>query len=143
MMDLRKQFPRSPKEQLGGYVHVARIIDKARAHNAGTVGEYIYNCPMDQSWFQFTGVTAESFAEAVKTRDDRQMAEWIRQKAKPHSQQEIEAWNRTLLGRTPSSPESQQRFLDTRQKLAPGRTDITTWPDLIDLEEGRTVPKRK
>jgi len=141
-MDLRKQFPRSPKEQLGGYAHVARIIDKARAHNAGVLGEYIYNCPMDQSWFQLTGIAADVFAEAVKTRDDRQMAEWIQQKATPHSQQEIEVWNRTLLSRTPSSPESQKHFLSTRQKLAPERTDITTWPDLIDLEEGRPVPKR-
>jgi len=141
-MDLRRQFPRSPKEQLDGYAHVARIIDKARAHNAGTLGEYIYNCPMDQSWFQFTGVTADAFAEAVRTRDDRQMAEWIRQTATPRSQQEIEAWNRALLARTPSSPESRQRFLATRQKLAPERTDITTWPDLIDLEEGRSVPRK-
>jgi hypothetical protein len=142
-MDLRKQFPRSPKEQVGGYAHVARIIDKARAHNAGTLGEYIYNCPMDQSWFQLTGVSAEAFAAAIKTRDDRQMAEWIRQNAKPRSPVEIEAWNQTLLSRTPSSPESQQRFLATRQKLAPERTDITTWPDLIDLEEGRSVPRKK
>ena len=142
-MDLRTRFPRSPKEKLEGYAHVARIIDKARAHNAGTLGEYIYNCPMDQSWFQFAGVTAEAFAEAVRTRDDRQMAEWIRQKAKPHSQQETDSWNRMLLSRTPSSPESQQRFLATRQQLAPERTDITSWPDLIDLEEGRAVPKRK
>lgn len=141
-MDLRTRFPRSPKERIGGYAHVARIIDKARAHNAGTLGEYIYNCPMDQSWFQLTGVTADAFAEAVTTRDDRQMAEWIRQTATPHAPQEIEAWNHALLSRTPSSPESQQRFLATRQKLAPERTDITTWPDLIDLEEGRTVPKR-
>jgi Domain of unknown function (DUF5069) len=141
-MDLRKKFPRSPKEQLDGYVHVARIIDKARAHNAGTLGEYIYNCPMDQSWFQLTGITAEGFAEAVKTRDDRQIAEWVRQHAKPHTREEIEVWNRTLLSRTPSSPESQQRFLATRQKLAPERTDITTWPALLDLEEGRPVPKR-
>ncbi|HXZ25628.1 MAG TPA: DUF5069 domain-containing protein [Nitrospiria bacterium] len=141
-MDLRNQFPRSPKEKLDGYVHVLRIIDKARAHNAGTLGEYLYNCPMDQSWFQLTGIAADAFAEAVKTRDDQQMAEWIRQRAKAHSQGEIESWNRTLLARTPSSPESLQRFLATRQKLAPKRTDITTWPDLIDLEEGRPVPRR-
>ncbi|MBI3621702.1 MAG: DUF5069 domain-containing protein [Nitrospirae bacterium] len=142
-MDLRKEFPRSPRQQLEGYAHVARIIDKARAHNAGTLGEYIYNCPMDQSWFQLTGITAEAFAEAVRTRDDRQMAEWIRTQAAPHPLNEIEAWNQKLLARTPSSPESRQRFLATRHKLAPERTDITTWPDLIDLEEGRSVPKRK
>jgi hypothetical protein len=141
-MDLQTQFPRSPKDKLDGYAHVARIIDKARAHNAGTLGEYIYNCPMDQSWFQLTGIAADAFAEAVTTRDDRQMADWIRQRATPRSREEIEAWNRTLLSRTPSSPESQKHFLATRQKLAPERTDITTWPDLIDLEEGRPVPKR-
>jgi len=141
-MDLRTTFPRSPKETLAGYAHVARIIDKARAHNAGTLGEYIYNCPMDQSWFAFTGVTAEAFAEAVTTRDDRQMADWVRQRAAPHAPEEIEAWNRTLLGRTPSSPESQKRFLATRETIAPGRTDVTTWPDMIDLEEGRPVPRR-
>lgn len=142
-MDLRTKFPRSPKEKLAGYVHVPRIIDKARAHQAGTLGDYIYNCPMDQSWFEFIGIKADDFAEAVNSRDDRQMAEWIRQHVKPHTPEEIEAWNRKLLGRTPSSPESLQRFLATRQKLAPDRTDITTWPDLLDLEEGRPVPRRE
>jgi hypothetical protein len=141
-MDLRRKFPRSPKERLGGYAHVARIIDKARASNGGTLGEYIYNCPMDQSWFELTGITAAAFAEAVKSRTDQQMVEWITQYAKPHSPEEIDAWNRTLLGRTPSSPESRQRFVETRQKLASTRTDIVTWPDLIDLEEGRSVPRR-
>jgi hypothetical protein len=87
-------------------------------------------------------VTADDFAEAVRSRDDRQMADWIRQRAAAHAPEEVEAWNRTLLGRTPSSPESRQRFLATREKIAPGRTDITTWPDMIDLEEGRSVPRR-
>ncbi|MEW6324280.1 MAG: DUF5069 domain-containing protein [Nitrospirota bacterium] len=141
-MDLRTKFPRSPKEKIAGYAHVARIIDKARAHNAGTLGEYIYNCPMDQSWFEFTGVAADAFTEAVKTRDDRQMEVWVRQQIKPHTPEEIEAWNAKLLSRTPSSPQSMERFLITRRKIAPDRTDITTWPDLIDLEEGRPVPKR-
>jgi len=141
-MDLRTKFPRSPKEQLAGYAHVPRIIDKARAHNGGTLGDYIFNCPMDQSWFEFSGVAAQAFADAVKSRDDRQMEEWVRQQATPHTPEEITAWNQRLLARTPSSPQSMERFLATRQKVAPDRTDITTWPDLIDLEEGRPVPKK-
>ena len=47
MMDLRTTFPRSMKTRLGGYVHLARMIDKCRAVLAGTEGEYIYPCPMD------------------------------------------------------------------------------------------------
>ena len=141
-MDLSTQYPRSPREQLCGYVHLPRIIDKARASNASTLGEYIYHCPMDQSWFEFVGIDAESFAQAVTTRDDRQMEQWVRQQAKPHNQDEIDAWNQRLLSRTPSSPESQQRFLETRQRVAPDRTDVNTWPDMMDLEEGRPVPRR-
>ena len=142
VMDLRTKFPRSPKEKIAGYAHVARIIDKAHAHNAGTLGEYIYNCPMDQAWFEFTGVTSKDFAEAVTARDDRQMADWVRSRVPPRDPKEIEAWNERLLARRPSSPESQKRFLETRAKIAPDRTDVTTWPDLIDLEEGRSVPRR-
>ncbi|MEK6576069.1 MAG: DUF5069 domain-containing protein [Nitrospirota bacterium] len=32
VLDLTKEFPRSPKEKLGGHVHLARMIDKARAN---------------------------------------------------------------------------------------------------------------
>jgi type II secretory pathway pseudopilin PulG len=142
IMDLTSQYPRSPKETVAGYVHVARMIDKARASNAGTLGEYIYNCPMDRAWLEFTGLTAEAFAEAVKSRDDRRMVQWIRENAKLNSADEITTWNQRLLSRTPSSPESQRRFDETRQRIAPNRTDVTTWPDMIDLEEGRSVPKK-
>ena len=45
-MDLRKHFPRSMRAKLEGYVHLARMIDKCRAVQAGTEGEYIYPCPM-------------------------------------------------------------------------------------------------
>jgi hypothetical protein len=45
-MDLRTQFPRSPRERVAGVAMFARTIDKARAQLAGTLGEFIYDCPM-------------------------------------------------------------------------------------------------
>jgi hypothetical protein len=33
-------------------------------------------------------------------------------------------------------------FNELRAKVAPDRTDVTTWPDLLDLDEHRSVPKR-
>jgi hypothetical protein len=34
-------------------------------------------------------------------------------------------------------------FLKLRNEAAPDRTDVTTWADLLDLDEKRTVPKRE
>jgi hypothetical protein len=34
-------------------------------------------------------------------------------------------------------------FQELRSKVARGRTDVVSWSDLLDLEEGRTVPQRE
>ncbi len=47
-----------------------------------------------------------------------------------------------LLTRGPSTPEKQDYFNKLRDAVDPARTDLTSWADLQDLEEGRTVPKR-
>jgi uncharacterized protein DUF5069 len=142
-MDLRKTFPRSMRFKLAGYVHLARMIDKCRAVLAGTEGEYIYPCPMDERLMDYAGITAEQFTATVRdTPTDKGVATWFQQAAKPHSPAELEAWNQTLLLRGPSSPESLERFKKYRDAVDPTRTDLTAWSDLQDLEEGRTVPRR-
>ena len=52
---------------LEGYVHFARMIDKCRAVLAGTEGEYVYPCPMDDRLMDSRGMTAEQFTAAVKS----------------------------------------------------------------------------
>jgi hypothetical protein len=37
-----KQLPRSPYDRLGGYVHLPRLIDKARLHRRGLLEGYNY-----------------------------------------------------------------------------------------------------
>ncbi len=143
-MDLRKTFPRSMRFKLEGYVHLARMIDKCRAVLAGTEGEYIYPCPMDERLMEFAGITAEQFTAAVKTNPtDDGVAAWFRQAAKPHPPAELEEWNQKLLLRGPSSPESMEKFKNYRDAVDPSRTDLTAWSDLQDLEEGREVPRRE
>jgi len=142
-MDLRKNFPRSMRVKLEGYVHLARMIDKCRAVLAGTEGEYIYPCPMDERLMEFAGVTADQFTVAVKANPtDEGVAAWFQQMAKPHGPAEVEEWNQKLLLRGPSSPESMERFKKYRDAVDHSRTDLTAWSDLQDLEEGRTVPRR-
>jgi hypothetical protein len=142
-MDLRTAFPRSMKTRLAGYAHLARMIDKCRAVLAGTEGEYIYPCPMDERLLDYAGITADQFTAAVQANvTDDGVAEWVRRTATPHDQVELEAWNSTLLERGPSSPESAEKFKTYRDAVDPTRTDITAWSDLQDLEEGRSVPRR-
>jgi hypothetical protein len=58
--DLSNDFPRSPRETLGGYVLAGRILDKCRATLAGTNGEYHFNCPLDNFFFNFAGILGRS-----------------------------------------------------------------------------------
>lgn len=142
-MDLRKAFPRSPSETLAGYAHLPRMLDKCRATLAGTIGEYVYPCPMDQRLLDFAGITAEQLIDTVITgRTDAAVAAWLQQTAAPHSPAEIDAWNQALLTRGPDTAEKWTYFRSVRDRLDPTRTDITSWADLLDLEERRPVPIR-
>ena len=142
-MDLTRGFPRSMRVSLVGYVHLARMIDKCRAVLAGTQGEYIYPCPLDERLLEFAGLTADQFTEAVKSNGtDEAIAKWFRQHAAPHTPAELETWNQMMLNRGPSTPEKQMSFNKYRDAIDPSRTDLTSWADLQDLGEGRTVPRR-
>lgn len=143
-MDLRKCFPRSMNFKLEGYVHLARMIDKCRAVLAGTEGEYMYPCPMDERLLKFVGVTDAQFTAAVKANPtDESVAQWFRKHAMRHRPDELEEWNRMMLTRGPSTLEKQEYFNRLRDAVDPTRTDLTAWADLQDLEEGRIVPRRE
>jgi hypothetical protein len=143
-MDLRTNFPRSMKFKLAGYAHLARMIDKCRAVLAGTEGEYIYPCPMDERLMEFAGITSEQFTASVKANaTDEGVVKWLKQTAQPHQPAELEEWNQQLLARGPSSPESAARFKKYLAAIDPSRTDLTAWSDLQDLEEERVVPRRE
>jgi hypothetical protein len=142
-MDLRKNFPRSMRVKMEGYVHLARMIDKCRAVLAGTEGEYIYPCPMDERLMKFSGITDKEFTATVKANPtDKGVARWFKKASTPHQQIERTAWNEMMLTRGPSTPDKQKYFNKLRDAVDPSRTDLTAWSDLQDLEEGRSVPRR-
>lgn len=142
-MDLRTQFPRSMRATLAGWVHLARMIDKCRATLAGTEGEYIYPCPMDERLMDFAGITSDQFTAAVTANPtDQGVVDWFLRTARTHEPAEMTSWNQQLLSRGPSSAESSARFAQYRDAVDPSRTDISAWSDLQDLEEGRPVPRR-
>jgi hypothetical protein len=83
--DLRSEEPRSAYEELGGESHAARTLDKARATLAGTNGDYQFGCPMDQHFFEQTGIDMQEFEDFVATgASDDEVAQWIQQHTRHH-----------------------------------------------------------
>jgi hypothetical protein len=76
--DLTQHPPRSPRVRLGGYVHLPRLLDKARAVVSGQNGGYAYNCALDQHFFGFTGIDADAMLAAIKAgKSDTEMLAWV------------------------------------------------------------------
>lgn len=136
--DLRQRPPRSPRVRLGGYVMLARMLDKGRADLAGTAGEYKYNNPLDHHWFRFTGITAEALkAELATGKGDGEMLAWIEENA-PHKRMpwEIQQWSAYQNERSPDGDlETLQFFAKRVGDLSPTREDVRTWYDYIDLDD--------
>ncbi|WP_447603717.1 DUF5069 domain-containing protein [Nitrospira sp. Nam80] len=119
------------------------MLDKCRATLIGTQGDYIYPCPMDRLLLDFTGITAEQLTEAAKrASSDEKLVEWFSKTAHPRSEAEVAEFNQRLLSHAPDTPEKLASFKKTRDTIDASRTDITTWADLLDLEEERAVPRR-
>ena len=137
-MNLTKQYPRSPYGKMGGYVMLGRTVDKARAKFENALGEYIYNCPLDERLFEFLRIDAGALLDAVKTRPtDDEVVQWVKAHQRPHSEAEINAFNAQLSQLGPDNKESKAYFENARQRVAPNRPELNSWFDLIEAEEGR------
>lgn len=136
-LDLTKQAPRSPRVRLGGYVILARCLDKGRAAINSKNGEYHYACPMDQHFLEFAGVDPEALKKELATgKGDGEILEWIQSNAKhKRNPSEIFAWSAYHEQRAPSDSEGREYFNGLHAKVAPKREDITGWFDLLDVDD--------
>ena len=141
-MDLTKEYPRSVRDKWQGVVQLGRTIDKGKAEAHGNVGEYHYNCPMDQAVFGFLGIDHERLLDSIRNaKSEAEIEAFTRPFVDAKSHEEIELWNREWLSQEPEG-ESAKAFHGLRAQIAPDRTDVTTWPDLLDIDEKRHVPHR-
>ncbi|MDR3403640.1 MAG: DUF5069 domain-containing protein [Chthoniobacter sp.] len=134
--DLTQRPPRSTRVRLGGYALLPRMLDKGRAEIAGKNGEYHFNCPLDQRILGFLGIEAEALkAQLAAGKGDGEILEWIRSnQTNKHTSTEIEEWSDAAAKRVPDG-ESLEFFNEIRKAAAPNRSDITTWADLLDVDD--------
>lgn len=140
--DLTQHPPRSTRVRLGGYAHLARLLDKARAVIAGKGGEYHYNCPLDQQFFGFTGIGHEVMLATIKTgKTDLEMLEWIGTQTK-RLKFEIVAWSAWVEQHGPGAIKGHEWVAETLKGHKSDRDDIRSFADLLDLDDYATFGGR-
>jgi hypothetical protein len=137
---MQKLFPRSPYERLGDYVHLPRLIDKARLYRKGLLNGYNYKTVgFDKHLLAFLKVDPDAFEKVVdELEDDSAVLAWIRQNGRSHSLAEVEEWNQAMISRHPDTAAKKARFVHfLKEAGGEGRKDIRTYFDLIEFDEGR------
>ena len=133
--DLTIHPPRSMRVRIGGYAHLARLLDKARAVIAGKGAEYNWNCPLDQRFFAFTGIKADDMLAEIKTgKSDVEMLAWVNERAKkaPH---DIMTWSSWLEQNGPGGAQGHEWIAGVLKNASSSRDDIRSFADLLDFDD--------
>lgn len=92
--DLSKEAPTSPRVRTGGYAILARMADKGRAEIAGTVGDFHFNCPLDNYLFGFKGVQGEDVKKLLEAgSSNEEIAAWLDANGEAKTEEEKKAWS--------------------------------------------------
>ena len=97
-MNLALAQPRSLRATIGGLAMAARTADKAREASAGTLGNFRYDCSVDNKLFAFAGIDASEYLAAVTSSADDSGAEALLvRKIAGKSDDEVAAYNQVIL----------------------------------------------
>ncbi|HEX4665111.1 MAG TPA: DUF5069 domain-containing protein [Chthoniobacterales bacterium] len=140
--DLTKEAPRSPKRRAGGYVILGRTLDKCRALLAGNIGEYHFDCPLDNLLFGWKGIKGDDFkAEVAKGKSDEEMAQWVDSHGAFKTEEEKAAWDEKMLALNYHDDPEKREWYD--EQLKPLGLDPTTTPLFDWLEKDDAVSYEK
>jgi hypothetical protein len=134
--DLTREAPRSPRNRVGGYAILGRTIDKCRALVAGNIGEYHFDCPLDNTLFGFKGVKGDDFkAQIEQGASDQEIVEWLNQSGEKKTPEEIKRWcEKVEMDSLYNDPEKRDFFVEEIKKLGldPAKTTTFEWLELDD-----------
>jgi hypothetical protein len=143
-LDLTKEAPHSPRERVAGFAIAVRAIDKCRASLAGTLGEYHYDCPIDNMLFNFKGITGEQFKTAVRASTNyEEVGAWLQANGTKKTPAEIKTWSDEMeAGSLMKNPEKRAYFMEdcARLGLNPQMNTTFDWLEADDRESFRRKP---
>lgn len=86
-------FPRRGRDEIGGFLWLARVFDKARASRDGTIFDYLFPCPIDRGVFDRWGITSRMFDAALDScATDREILAWLRARVTDERRNEANRW---------------------------------------------------
>ena len=137
---------RSPHVKTGGIVYFARMLDKIRLHAAAALpADYHENLGkgFDERLVDFLRLKYSMLVERVKQQGgaDDELLAWAYQHGRKPSKEEIEVWNDFMSKRGWNDPMSPRLTMRLKEAGFENRTDIQTFFDFIDLDEGRDPAK--
>ncbi|MBI3812329.1 MAG: DUF5069 domain-containing protein [Nitrospirae bacterium] len=146
---MNKSIPlRSPRQMLGGYVFLPRLIDKVRLHAKEKLPqEYVGNLlkpglTLDGRFLTFTGLDAEELRRAIlEPKTNEEVLAWVECHAKPHTKIEKQQWIAEIEVYRPDAERAQWRreaYKEVAAKVDPATLNVF---DLIDMDEGRVSLK--
>jgi hypothetical protein len=139
--DLSREAPRSPRQRLGSYALMARMIDKGRATIAGTAGEYHFDCPVDNMLFGFKGVKGDDVREVLASgASDQEILNWFNRNGAPKTEAEIKAWSAGVEAARPyDDPAKRDWFTGECKKvgLDPARATLFDYLEADDKQSFR------
>jgi hypothetical protein len=139
--DLTRQAPHSPRERIAGFAIASRAVDKCRASLAGTLGEYHYDCPLDNMLFSFKGITGGQFKAAVQaSKNYEDVGAWLRANGTTKTPAEIKAWSDEMEADSlMKNPEKRAYFIENCSKLGlnPQTNSTFDWLEADDRKSFR------
>jgi hypothetical protein len=140
------KYPRSPKILLGGIAHLPRFIDKVRLRHQGYIQEYNYiTAGFDKYLLELLQINGDDFERRVlEGGTDEEVLAWVRAHGRSLTAEELRQWNDRILNGGPKDDVARQRFKNRLTEVATKRgvpvdtlPRVTTWADVIELDEGR------
>lgn len=139
--DLRKEPPRSPHVRIRDYVILARTLDKCRASLGGTLGDFHFDCPLDNQLFRFKGINAAEFREKVEAgAGDEEMGRWLDEHGSVQTPGSISQWSQSMEALRPyEDPDQRSWFIEKCQPLNLNPANTTLF-GFLDADDKASFP---
>jgi hypothetical protein len=105
---------------------------------AGDIGEYHFDCPLDNMLFGFKGVQGDDFKARIEQgASDQEMVEWLNQSGKKRTPAETRRWAEEVEASSLYDHLEKRKFFSDQVKklgLDPAKTTTFEWLEVDDKE---------
>lgn len=135
---------RSPRETLGGYCFLPRLIDKIRSHSLGQLPQAYHEnllkegMTFDGRFMNFAGVSPEGLRHAIlASKTDGDVLSWVLENGQKKTKKEIEEWVAEVSRDRPDKDRFRAREMFYPEVAKKWDVSQLSPFDLVDLDEGR------